>query len=116
MEIATTMIQEALVVLKAVPHDVVLEDDISSTMQQADLVPLGVDVVVVSASAPPVSTTKGSRKKLLPVGENVPPPHFQRDRRKKEENIGSVDCMTHDTNTSTCKRSQNQWSKDQEAG
>jgi hypothetical protein len=93
MEIATMMIQEALVVLKSVPHDVVLQDDISSAMQQADLVPLGVDVIVASSSAPPVSTTKGSRKKLLPVGENVPPhtSNVINGKRRKYRKCGLYD-------------------------
>jgi hypothetical protein len=52
MQIARKMIQEALVVLEAVPHDIVLQDDISSTAHQADPMPPETEVVVVSASAP----------------------------------------------------------------
>lgn len=52
--------QEALVVLEAIPHDVYLQDDIPSTMHQTDPVPLGAEVAVVSPSAPPVSVMKGS--------------------------------------------------------
>jgi hypothetical protein len=85
MQIARKMIQEGLVVLEAIPHDVYLQDDIPSTVHQTDPVPLGAEVDVVSASAPPVSTMKGSRNKLLPVDENVPPRHFQRDRQKKKK-------------------------------
>jgi hypothetical protein len=42
------MIQEALVVVEIVPHDVVLHDDIPNTVHQTDPVPPEAEVVVVS--------------------------------------------------------------------
>jgi hypothetical protein len=82
------MIQEALVVLEVVPHDVVLQDVIPSTVHQTDHVPLGAEVVVILAFAPLVSTTKGNRKTLLPVDENVSPhTSSETDEKKKMREV-----------------------------
>jgi hypothetical protein len=48
----------------------------------------------VSAYAPPMSTTKGSRKKYAGVIADIPQPHFQWDKRKNGESVEDVVCMT----------------------
>jgi hypothetical protein len=114
MQIARKMIQEALEVLQAVPHDVVLPDGIPSIVRQTNPVPSGTEADVVSASALPISTTKGNRKKLLPVDENFPPHTSNETNGQKEENVGSVTYMTQYTTHRRANGHKNQWSKDQE--
>jgi hypothetical protein len=62
----------------------------------------------VLASAPPISTTKGSRKKCAGMTADIPQPHFQRDKRKKRRKCGR--CGLYDTghNAATCERAQQQ--------
>lgn len=82
MQMSKEMIQDALVVLDSIPHDIVLEDRMASTMDEGHARANEHKDTIVSASTPLVSLTKGSRKKNLPSEENVPQSYFQQDKRE----------------------------------
>jgi hypothetical protein len=60
------------------------------------------DDIIVSASVPPVLTTKGDRKNFLPGEENIPQLHC----RRKEESTGNMAYMTRGKCINMCERSQ----------
>jgi hypothetical protein len=62
----------------------------------------------VSASAPPISTTKGSHKKCAGMTADISQPHFQRDKRKKWRKCGRCDLYDTCHNAATCARAQQQ--------
>jgi hypothetical protein len=62
----------------------------------------------VSASAPPVSTTKGSLKKYVGVIADIPQPHFQWDKRKKWRKCRRCGMYDMGHNAATCERAQQQ--------
>jgi hypothetical protein len=77
MQGSKEMIQDTLVVLDSIPHNIVLEDRMISTMDEGHARANVDKDTIVSASMPLVSSTKGSRKKNLPSEENVPKSYFQ---------------------------------------
>jgi hypothetical protein len=93
MERAKNLITDAIIELDKIPHDVsmpvhrapaTIAASTSSTPQSAERM-IEKEEHNVSASTPPVSTTKGSRKKYAGVIADIPQPHFQRDKRKTEK-------------------------------
>jgi hypothetical protein len=98
------MIRDTIEVLDMIPPDVGLPvtPGPAATPQMTEP-----EEANISASAPPVSTTKGSRRRL-PEMDDMPQPHFQRDKRKKRRKCGK--CGLYDTghNAATCDRAQNQ--------
>jgi hypothetical protein len=76
------MIQYTLVVLDSIPHDIVLEDHMTSTIDEGHARANEHKDTIVFSSTPLVST-KSSRKKNFPSEENVPQSHFQNDKRRK---------------------------------
>jgi hypothetical protein len=62
----------------------------------------------VSASAPPVSITKGSHKKSLGMTADIPQPHFQCDKRKKRRKCGRCSLYDIGHNVATCERAHQQ--------
>jgi hypothetical protein len=111
---AKTFIIAAIIELDKIPHDVSLPMHrapaisatlTSSTSQHAERM-TEEEERNVSASAPPVSTTKGSRKKCAGMVVDIPQPHFQCDKRNKRRKCGR--CGLYDTchNVATCERAQ----------
>jgi hypothetical protein len=91
MKMTKTLIATAITKLDKIPNDVSLPvhcaptgcaASISSTPHPAERMTKQ-EECNVSTSAPPVSTTKGSRKKCAGMTVEIPQPHFQRDKRKK---------------------------------
>ena len=114
MKKAKNLIAEAITVLDKIPHDVSLPMQNAATAAPTSSFPHHTERMTeheddnVSASAPPVSTTKGSRKKCAVMTEDIPQPHFQHDKRKKRRKCGR--CGLYDTghNATTCERAQQQ--------
>ena len=70
------------------------ETSISQTIAEQTLIIAETTEQLVSPSAPPVSTTKGTRKTVGTIAEGVPPPHFQRGKeKKKKESVVSAASM-----------------------
>jgi hypothetical protein len=116
MERAKTLIADAITELDKIPHDVSLPVHRASAAAAASTssTPQPTERMTekeernVSSSAPPVSTTKGSRKKYTGVIADIPQPHFQWDKRKKRRKCGR--CGLYDTghNAAICERAQQQ--------
>jgi hypothetical protein len=102
--------QAAITELDKIPHDVSLSVHCAPPAASTSSTPWPAERMTeqdehnVSASAPPVSTTKGSRKKYARMIADIPQPHFQWDKRKKQRKCGR--CGTYDTghNAATCER------------
>jgi hypothetical protein len=113
MESAKTLIVAAITTLDKIPHDVSLPvhhtptASTSSTPHPTERM-TGQEERNVSASATPISTTKGSHKKCAGMTVDIPQPHFQCDKRKKRRKCGR--CSLYDTghNAATCERAQQQ--------
>jgi hypothetical protein len=116
MERAKTLIIAAITELDKIPHNVSLPMHCASTGSVASTsnTPHHAERMVeqeecnVSTSAPPVSTTKGGHRKCVGMTTNIPQPHFQCDKRKKQRKCGI--CGLYDTchNAATCERAQQQ--------
>ena len=117
MQTTRSIIANTVNELDKIPHDVSLpmqrtapaataSTDAATT--SADAAPSSNSPHQASASAPPVSTTKGSCKKSAQVTEDIPIPHFDRDRRKKRRKC--TKCGLYDTghNVGTCDKIQQQ--------
>jgi hypothetical protein len=112
MERAKTLIVDAIAELDKIPHDVSLPVHHAPTGSTASTTstPHPIERMTeqeehnVPASAPPVSTTKGSHKTCAGVTADIPQPHFQHDKRKKRRKCGR--CGLYDTghNAATCER------------
>jgi hypothetical protein len=115
MERAKNLIVAAITELEKIPHDISMPvhrapaaaASTSSTPQPTERM-TEQEEHNVSASAPPVSTTKGNHKKYAGVIANIPQPHFQRDKRKKRRKCGSCDLYDTGHNVATCERAQQQ--------
>ena len=59
--------------------------------------------VTISATAPPVSTTKGSRKRNT-GDENEPTPHFKRPKDKQKRRCSKCGQLATGHNAATCER------------
>ncbi|KAK3153632.1 hypothetical protein QOZ80_2BG0178640 [Eleusine coracana subsp. coracana] len=94
------IIRDALPILDAIPHDLGLptRDNPSSP----NMSHVKQEEINMSASTPPVSTTKGTRRTGAKTEER-PPPHFQRDRRKQRRCLRCGLCDTGH-NAATCER------------
>jgi hypothetical protein len=62
----------------------------------------------VPASAPPLSTTKGSHKKCAAMVADIPEPQFQRDNRNIRRKCGKCDLYDTGHIVATCGRAQQQ--------
>ena len=113
MQTARSIISNAVNELDKIPHDVGLPMP-SATVAAAtadtatDAAPSSSSPHQASATAPPISTTKGSHKKSTQVTEDTHIPHFDRDRRKKRRKCSK--CGLYDTghNAATCDKIQQQ--------
>lgn len=79
MDKARSLIHDAILLLDAIPPDVTLDTGAGNNVTEDTPTNNNSEEMPVSASAPPVSTTKGSRRRLNGA-ENVPQPHFRRDK------------------------------------
>jgi hypothetical protein len=113
---AKNLIASAITELDKIPHDVSLPvhrappatpASTSSTPQPAERM-TEKEEHNVSASAPPVSTIKGNRKKYAGVIADIPQPHFQRNKRKKRRKCGRCGLYNTGHNAGTCERAQQQ--------
>ena len=104
MEKANAIIRDAIVALEKIPPDVGFpEHQGAAAAQEMN----EQEEANVSASAPPVSTTKGSRRRW-PENEEVPQPHFPRAKIKKSRKCSRCGLYNTGHNASTCERAQNQ--------
>jgi hypothetical protein len=109
MERAQTLITTAIIELDKILHDVSLPVHPAPTASTPNT-PHPAETMSeqeehnVSASVPPVSTTKGIRKKYAGMIADIPQPHFQCDKRKKRRKCGR--CGMYDTGhiVATCER------------
>jgi hypothetical protein len=112
MERVKTLIADAIAELDKIPHDISLlvhraptgfAASTSSTPHPTERM-TEQEEHKVSASTPPASTTKGSRKKCAGITADIPQPHFRRDKRKKRRKYGR--CGLYDTghNAATFER------------
>jgi hypothetical protein len=114
MERAKTLIADAITELDKIPHDVSLPVHRASAAASTSSTPQPTERMTekeernVSASAPSVSTTKGSRKKYTGVIADIPQPHFQWDKRKKWRKCGRCDLYDTGHNAAICERAQQQ--------
>jgi hypothetical protein len=92
------LLRQALVVVAQIPHDVGLVDP-TDTMNEQE--PSEVEHHI-SVSAPPVSSTKGSRAKGVQDGD-VPMPHFKRKPKATRERRCSK-CKQKGHKVTTCDR------------
>jgi hypothetical protein len=116
MERSKTLIAVVITELDKIPHDISLPVHHAPTGFAASTssTPHPVERMTeqeernVSASTPPVSTTKGSRRKCAGMTADIPQPHFQCDKRKKQRKCRR--CGLYDTghNAATCERAQQQ--------
>jgi hypothetical protein len=114
MERAKTIIATVITELDKIPHDVSLlvyrspTGFVASTSSTPHLAERMTEQegCNVSASAPPVSTTKGSRKKCAGMTVAGPQPHFQCDKRKKQRKCERCDLYETGQNAATCERAQ----------
>jgi hypothetical protein len=111
IERARTLIATTITELAKIPRDISLlvhraptgfATSTSSTPQPTERM-TEQEERYISASAPPISTTKGSRKKCVRMTADIPQPHFQRDKGKKRRKCGR--CGLYDTghNAATCE-------------
>jgi hypothetical protein len=115
MDRAKNLIATTITELDKIPHDVSLPvhrapaaaASTSNTPQPTERMTKQ-EEHNVSASAPPVSTTKGSRKKYAGVIADIPQPHFQWDKRKKRRKCGRCDLYDTGHNAATCERAKQQ--------
>jgi hypothetical protein len=112
MERAITLIASAITEIDKIPQNISLPVHRAAAAASTSSTPQPAERMTeqeehnVSASAPPVSTTKGSRKKYTGIIADISQPHFQRDKRKKRRNCGR--CGLYDTchNEATSERAQ----------
>jgi hypothetical protein len=102
MKKAKTHIAATITELDKIPHDVSLPvhhaptssaASTSSTPHPAERMSEQ-EECNVSTSAPPISTIRGSRKKCAGMTADIPQPHFQCDKRKKQRKCGR--CGSYD--------------------
>ena len=105
------LINDAITVLEAIPSDLVLPAGTNSGYTSETVDPRAAETSIeqdgfnISAAAPPVSTTKGSRKKNN-EGEEGPEPHFQRPKEKKKRRCLKCGKLAPGHNAATCDRVQ----------
>ena len=87
------------------------ETTISHTIAETTLIIVETTEQLVSPSAPPVSTTKGTRKTIGTIAEGVPQPHFQRGKEKKKRKCSKCGIYGTGHNASTCDRAQEKMGK-----
>ena len=134
MEKAKQLIADGIALLDAIPHDIGLPGHYTSyprdaaaatssgphygarriadmegtSLHEGVAVHDGIaeqEVDLVSPSAPPVSTTKGCRKRVS-ITEGMPQPHFPRDKMKKRRKCGKCGLFGTGHNAATCDRAQ----------
>ena len=94
---AKSLIREAQAIL-----DTITQDAVPTTGTSTPSVGNDEEMLIASASAPPMSTTKGSRRKKLVGVENLPEPHRRREDGKKRTRRCSR-CLKKDGHyASTC--------------
>jgi hypothetical protein len=114
MERVKTLIVAAITELDKIPHDVSLPVHRAPTgsIASTSSTPHPVERMTeqeehnVLASAPPISTTKGSRKKCAGMTAGIPQPHFLHDKRKKRRKCGKCGLYDIGHNATTCERAQ----------